>query len=104
MADGLLAAHDLAADTQTLLWECDVTRAFVKITLTPRAGEPIVRLAHTSGETTPSDQHWFEYGVPLVAGGVPLIVSRIMAEGDRIYAHSSLANVSATVEGKGEED
>lgn len=100
MASGRLGKADLAAATNTLLYTVpDSTVATVDIRLTNRNGAvSLVRIAITGGGA-PAASEWIEYDSRLEANGVMVNDKLVLSGGEKVYAYSSLANVSARVHG-----
>ena len=97
----LLATHDLAAATQTLLYEVPAgKRAAISVNLCARTGAPTVRLALTTG-APPEAANWIEYDTALSAGsgGVLGRSGIVLGAGQQVYARASAAGVSAAVWG-----
>lgn len=98
-----LGGFDLAATTETMIYECpDEHHATVSINLVARSGAPTVRLALTAS-AAPAATDWLEYDLPLVAGGAPLLREGIaMFDGNRLYAYASATGVSVVAWGNAE--
>lgn len=94
-----LAAADLAADTDTLVYTLPVgKKASVNVSFCARTQAAQVRLAVTSGGA-PADADWFEYDVSLAANGVLERTQIWLEASERIYARASETGVSVVVYG-----
>lgn len=94
-----LAAADLAADTDTLVYTLPTgKKASVNISLCARTQAAQIRLAVTGG-SAPTDADWIEYDAALAQGGVLERTQIWLSAGDRIYARASETGVSVLVLG-----
>jgi hypothetical protein len=100
MASGRLGKADLAAATNTQLYEVPAsTVATADVRFTNRNGSvALVRLAITSGGA-PAASDWIEYDSRLEANGVIVNDKLVLSAGEKIYAYASTANVSVRVHG-----
>lgn len=98
-----LGGFDLAATTNTLIYQCPVGfHAAVAVNLVARSGSPSIRLALTAS-STPGDTDWLEYDLQITAGDAPLLREGIaMAAGNRLYAYASATGVSVVAWGNAE--
>lgn len=98
-----LGGFDLAATTNTLLYQCPTNfHALVSVNFMARSGTPTVRLWLTAS-STPADTDVLEYDWPLSVGGGPLFRPGIaMAAGNRLYGYASATGVSVVVFGSAE--
>jgi len=94
-----LAAADLSADTQTLVYTLPPgKKASVNISVCARAQSAQIRLAVTGG-SAPTDADWIEYDASLSQNGVLERTQIWLAAGERIYARANEAGVSVLVYG-----
>lgn len=98
-----LGGFDLAATTQTLLYQCPANfHALVCANFVTRSAARTVRLWLTASGS-PADTDALEYDFPLSVGGGPLYRSGIaMAAGNRLYGYASGTGVSVVVFGNAE--
>lgn len=94
-----LAAADLAADTDTLVYALPAgKKASVNISICARVQAAQLRLAVTAG-VAPGDADWIEYDALLAQGGVLERTQVWLDAGECIYARASEAGVSIVVYG-----
>lgn len=101
MANGKLGSADLAAATDTLLYTVGAgLMAGVNIRLTNRnATTPAaVRIAIGTGGA-PANSDYIEYDFNLAAGGIVEDTGMFLSASEKVWARSSVANVSAVVRG-----
>ena len=98
---GRLGAADLAAATNTLVYECPAgMEAFVTLNACARSGTPTLRVA-LADNGAPANEDWIEYDLQLQAGGIPLLREGIIMKAtDRLYVWASATGVSAVAYGK----
>tara|TARA_R110000822_G_scaffold92983_7_gene214278 strand:+ start:937 stop:1272 length:336 start_codon:yes stop_codon:yes gene_type:complete len=95
-----LAGFDLAATTNTLLYQCpDDHHALVTVSMISLSGTPTVRLALTAS-STPAATDWLIYDFALAVGGANVERKGIaMGAGNRLYGYASATNVTVVVYG-----
>jgi hypothetical protein len=104
MATGRLAANDVPATTNTLIYTCPSNyNAFICVNMVSRGGSPSVRLCITTNNSTPALPDWIEYDFPCINTNAPLLrEGLILAGNDAVYAWCSGANVSCVIYGREE--
>lgn len=100
MATGKLAALDIAAGPDTLVYECpEDTFSVVTVSVCNRgATSANIRLA-LSDEFPASVAEYLEFDVEVLTSGVLERTGVVLAAGQKISVRSSAANVSAVVYG-----
>ncbi len=99
MTPGTLGRADLLAATDTLIWTADEP-AIIGIMLVNRGtvGDALVRIAITSGGT-PAATDYIEYDETLLPNKPLERTNRAINTGEKVYVRSSVAGVSARVDG-----
>lgn len=101
MATGRLGAFDLAATTNTTVYECPAaTFAVVTLSVVNRnaTSSRAVRVAlSTTG--SPSASEWVEYDTSLLSKGVLERTGLVLSAGQRVVVYASATDCSAVVYG-----
>lgn len=99
MANGQLGAYDLAATTNTTLYNPSGKTGGVTVSLCNRNATSVtVRLAIAS-TATPSAAEWVEYGATIFANNVLERTGLVVGSGQYLVAWASGTGVSAIVMG-----
>ena len=95
----MLANTNLANTAETLVYTCPVaTRAVVTISMCVRDATSSLRLA-VANNNTPHISNYIEYDASVPAGGVLERTGVVLSASERVYARTSVANVSINIYG-----
>lgn len=98
MALGTLGKSDLPAGIDTLLWTADEP-AIIAVRLVNRGADEVkLRVAITSGGA-PAAADYIEYDTPLGERQVLENSNLAVSQGDKVYARTDIATVSARAHG-----
>ena len=99
MANGRMGAADLAANTNTTLYNPTGATGTVTVSVVNRnAGGALVRLA-LAATATPTAAEWLEYDAYLPTAGVLERAAIVVGSGQYLVVQSSAASVSAVAFG-----